>query len=501
MRNVQIQLLDSDLRAAGIPITGIGLGVREIHETETCATFVPFDGSYIRLDWSREPKSSERQGAIKIIMEHSAFGQEIKLESLIDRGTNYPPLAKTTDATPSEEMFPWPPKQLDEGKLIEVVENGSIQQIIDALKAEPSLAFFDGGNLHSAPLGGNRVELSDLATWLRKADTRQAVKDLQRFIESPGTPSVEVLAFAGVEVPSAIDLGNGFRILPWNDMPSCFAKDQIDSVEPYARRPGQFIFKPTAAVIRESFYCPKMSFPIGKIFPRGKDANIVDCTTFFARGPDLHRILDCLTICGPCAPQAILSYRFVPKWVPLGMPAGGGYCEYLPEILTFRGYSHSELSIPELVDISQRYLRLKSSTLDTLRIPIERLNLAMHRNRTVDKALELGIAFESLIMDGEEGEITHKMSQRVAWLLGGNVDERLRIAKCVQDLYKLRSKAIHEGQISAKKKDLKTKQHVEYLLDETIEICARAIKRIIVLGAFPDWEKVLLGGKLDGTPE
>lgn len=69
---------------------------------------------------------------------------------------------------------------------------------------------------------------------------------------------------------------------------------------------------------------------------------------------------------------------------------------------------------------------------------------------TVAKTLEesfllFAIALECLILPKQSEELTYRLSQRVARLLGENADERVKLAKRTKDLYGTRSKIVHSG--------------------------------------------------------
>ena len=50
--------------------------------------------------------------------------------------------------------------------------------------------------------------------------------------------------------------------------------------------------------------------------------------------------------------------------------------------------------------------------------------------------------FETLLSTSSS-EVTHKLKERLAWILGGNVDERIHIFKLVGDIYSIRSNCVH----------------------------------------------------------
>ena len=87
--------------------------------------------------------------------------------------------------------------------------------------------------------------------------------------------------------------------------------------------------------------------------------------------------------------------------------------------------------------------------------------------RPDDQLIDAMIAIEALV--GTDQEITHKLSSRVAGLLGGSDDDRLRIYRLIKGCYGVRSTLVHGG-------DLKQKE-VEFLSsnDELMDLVRRLL--------------------------
>ena len=59
--------------------------------------------------------------------------------------------------------------------------------------------------------------------------------------------------------------------------------------------------------------------------------------------------------------------------------------------------------------------------------------------------LLFAIALECLVLPTQSDELTYRLSQRVARLLGEDVDTRVKLAKRTKELYGIRSKVVHSG--------------------------------------------------------
>jgi len=125
---------------------------------------------------------------------------------------------------------------------------------------------------------------------------------------------------------------------------------------------------------------------------------------------------------------------------------------------------------------------------DSMARAIDRLGRSRLALSPVDRALDLGMAAEIVLMHDHSPantEIAHKLSSRAAWLLGRNPEERAVIFADMKALYEARSQAVHSGVLSRKSKiDLDMSDH----------LVTRAFNVIIERGDFPDWSTLVMGG-------
>jgi hypothetical protein len=158
-----------------------------------------------------------------------------------------------------------------------------------------------------------------------------------------------------------------------------------------------------------------------------------------------------------------------------------------------------ELDVPELLRTFSKYSRFKERDpkgCEHLDLIIKRLNRSRRAWRDEERAIELGIALEALLMKGDSTanqEIRFKVGLRAAWLAGNAVDERADIFTKVRKLYDLRSKAAHSGQLATVDDPLER----EIQLSEGTELVARLVKTILDRGRWPEWNHLVLGGHHD----
>jgi hypothetical protein len=126
---------------------------------------------------------------------------------------------------------------------------------------------------------------------------------------------------------------------------------------------------------------------------------------------------------------------------------------------------------------------------DSLTRAIDRLGRSRLAIHPVDRALDLGMAAEIVLMHDlgtSNTEITYKIGSRAAWLLGEGAAERTKIFDEMKHLYKARSDAVHSGVLPPKSK-------VD--LDLADQLVVRVVQAILQRGSFPDWTSLTLGGE------
>jgi hypothetical protein len=140
----------------------------------------------------------------------------------------------------------------------------------------------------------------------------------------------------------------------------------------------------------------------------------------------------------------------------------------------------------ELMELVAKYLAIVGEAKLKIDIALLRLNRALRRADPGDAMVELAIAFEALVGDGNT-EMTHKVKVRSARLLGGAEQIRVQNSKIFYDVYAARSTLVHTGALKDKWQAEKTKMSASELVRASASLCADLIKKMIDLGSIPEW--------------
>ncbi len=350
-------------------------------------------------------------------------------------------------------------------------------------------------------LGDTGVSLDMLAQWIvAKAIERgpeAAVLSLEQYTASSFTPGYEILALAGVEIQQNYQVTEDITLVPFSALPLSYAKDALDppllhpefllsiGLSPnYAMKyRGQ---APKAALIRPIKISPK-SYPL--------DYSLDD-QELFRLDDQLYQVCECMTLIGPSAPLSFAHWTEVDQEVPCSQLLGSGWSEPVHDVMPTHAYKYNETDLNEMGKLASQFLGLSQGTKDKLRVPLLRMNQALRRTNLADKAIDLGIALEALLLNDRsyQEQITFTFRLRGAWLLGNDLIARSRLMAIFKALYELRSAAVHSGKVSANTKVTgRGKVETRTLLDEGIRLCGDTIRKIISQQEFPDWEDLVLG--------
>jgi hypothetical protein len=379
--------------------------------------------------------------------------------------------------------------------------HGIKDELLSHFNSDDSLSAFDHRVLNTG-LGGSLVTYDILTQWIVekaiKNGPEQAVHALEQYIASPFTPGYEILALSGVEITRRHRIISDIELIPFAELPSSYAKNNLD---PQFPRPELLISlglppfpemsyrhePPKAALIRPIKISPK-SFSQDHVVSRIPRWDM-----------QLFQVCECLTLIGPSAPLPRAHWTEVDQDVPCYGWLGGGHSAPNFDVILGQVYTYRESDLAEMHILIEEFLQLDQSMKDQLRVPLERMNQALRRSDPrsgiTDKAIDLGIALESLLLKDRSSNdpVSFPFRLRAAWLLGNDSETRLRFMSIFKSLYNLRSDAVHTGSVDSKVKVQGRRVETKYFLNEGIDLCGQVIRKIISDQKFPDWDKLVLG--------
>jgi Apea-like HEPN len=162
-------------------------------------------------------------------------------------------------------------------------------------------------------------------------------------------------------------------------------------------------------------------------------------------------------------------------------------------------WSHQDGEVPSYdfviesshVELANAFFNIDTTTRrNVLHIPLDRLDRSLHEKDFADRAIDLGIALEALLLHeqrGDRGELKFRLGLRGAWLAGEDANERVEIQKTLAKVYQLRSDAVHAGKVEPSEPNAQT-------LKRGTVLCRRLVRKMIEAGGGVDWTALVLGG-------
>ncbi len=298
----------------------------------------------------------------------------------------------------------------------------------------------------------------------------------------------------GLRTDREITVGNGIRLIPLPNTVAAFPHYLPELINgPTGPRP-EHLFLDTILVVDASV-SPVFINPTETV---GDGNEILDRSRVFkyddASGEDSG--FDTKEFCEALSLVAGGAVRFAMWWSHLDE-------DHICKVRTSYGFGYDPAAFGQQLpggvsgNITEEVVRealslyrarrvLDTKTAAQLAVPIDRWIRSHTDTSIVDKFIDLGIALESLYLNGgNTSELRFRLALHAAWHLGTCSSERSRLMREFRAIYDLRSRAVHTGVIQGS-------QATRDTLAEAQEHCRRAIIKTVADGGFPDWERLVV---------
>ena len=321
-----------------------------------------------------------------------------------------------------------------------------------------------------------------------------AVEWLQKILSTQKARGLKVQALYGIRVAAVTSLVDDINLVPLNALPdSCQKQGLLErpSLAPYHPPPFYWCTSPSAALI-----VPVEAKPF---FVKSNTAEAQQPTRvdWKARFEDIRH---CLAISHrePIVPgPSWFQYDdsdFEAAAIVRGV-ASFPHQEVVPMLTPEPG----EMDLRQAAEIVRAYYALDKVARRKVRTAMERVHLTFIRSSPEDKALELSIALETLLIDSP-GEHTFKISLRAALLTTEDINTRATNRAIIHAAYTLRSNLVHGGQSKSEVKvNGEGKVPSKDVAKRATAITIKVIQSVLTAGKSPDWADVELSPKGTST--
>lgn len=353
-----------------------------------------------------------------------------------------------------------------------------LRDLLSMVSTIPALGIFDQAE-QSALGNRERVGFRFLTQWLvsraQQVGSERAVGDLSRYLAVDEIDLCVILGVDGVVVDRRIEF-NGYDLAPWQDLPNSKTKWRI------AVRGSYSGTVPTAAVMQ------RLKVKRLHISPWGQQSADL--------APSIEPMLDilrCLTAVAGAGIRLIEYWLEPPEWAPWVVSRSAFGVDSSILVMDAK-VGQAEQS--RLIKCVSCFLAKSDADRQRLRVPLDRLNRSyLCGIRSVDSAIELGIAIESLYAPSKLAEgIGFAVRTRAARFLGGSAQERRATSATVRDVYDLRSLAVHSGRFDTEhaSRRWRDETNVRLALAKGQTLIAESLMRVIEEGE-PSWQDLDIG--------
>ena len=202
-----------------------------------------------------------------------------------------------------------------------------------------------------------------------------------------------------------------------------------------------------------------------------------------------------LTLVGEHPVSAQISWRHLSddQILNLGMGIGSGYSySLMPTAASSTDFS--EAQIRQAMNLYHKIVGLPPELLKQLKIPIDRWMKSTTQQGYVDKMIDLGIAFESFFLRGIGQEVTFRFTLRGSLYLGEGIEERSQLKRELEQFYRYRSRAVHEGTLPDYVKVNGESVRTRLFIERSQKLFKKSLLKVIESRELPDWGAIELGG-------
>jgi hypothetical protein len=346
--------------------------------------------------------------------------------------------------------------------------------LITLIKNDPSLAVILSG-WQVIGLSRHRVTPELFASWIYKkgVDRCDFERELTEYIENDKFSAYGVVLLAGLEVDEPIELGKFGRLTNIYQLPN--KKLQLaltDSTDEHALFPQ---------------YSAALVMPMSHPTLIGQSSHGELPTAVSDVMKDLDDVINCLML---CSENSLAVQKVASSIIPADDVPAFGPAEWIHHSFHVRRapIQLATSAIVVLIEQLENLRRLSDKHREHIRLPIKKLNEYYSCSDLSDSAVYLRTSLESLFLDNDSGELSHRLSIRAAITMGGSVSQRLETYRMIKKAYEYGSKAVHRGRLVEKRNE-----EVRRTLDYGASVAKRAIRKFLA-NPIDDWITVELGG-------
>lgn len=312
----------------------------------------------------------------------------------------------------------------------------------------------------------------------RGTAARDAVASLTSAFATNAAAGFGVMALRGISVSESITFNSGIQLVPFESLPdSANKRALLDGERHLSEHSFPFV---TSALI-----APHTVSPLFRAITDGEPTNVAP----LALQELLNEARLALTLAGPSLPlSAGYWFQFEdPVLAALGI--NGRFTQRGVAEPWRAGIDQGAFDSEDAKLLVNAFLALEGPLRGRLRLSLERFFQALGESPHGDRALDLAIALESLLVDSNS-EVTFRLALRAALLAESSTSERARLRATITALYGVRSSLIHSGLVATVKVKGRGRMAAGEVVEEATDACGKILRAVLLRGSLPDWESL-----------
>jgi hypothetical protein len=386
------------------------------------------------------------------------------------------------------------------------VREAERKAVLDSLGAHEELRQLFGTAIN---LGNRDVSVTpeSLCSWIltraKHVGATECVRGVRQFLSQPYTPVDEILAVSGLVLDKPIALSTRIELVPFAALNENLTTITLSDPkwEYFGRTAGGGVRKRERTIlasfgrahIQSDPSLPSAALRIRhQASPKTRPAAFTD-----TRESDLGLLLAVVNVLAAavCTPVFPVAYWWnADPIVPCG-DSGMNWGSW-SHSKRLRPIAYAEEHDAILVATTGSYLASDDVHRQRMKVPLERFSVSLAADTPEDKAIDMGIALEALLLSdlGATDQQSLMFRLRGAWLLASSAEERQMLFREFRALYDCRSTAVHTGRLPEFVNVNGKIPATEFLADRGQRLAARAILEVLKTGSLPDWTTVICGG-------
>jgi len=351
--------------------------------------------------------------------------------------------------------------------------------------------------------GAVRVSPPLLVNWTitRASDVgaERAAEEIAAYLEVDYNAAFSITAITGLSTNCRRQLTDETWIVPFSEVP---AGQQKESLRPDEATIGSLLSLPDGIdFVRKSLEGAPESALVSdiQIRPRYSEPEDDTLATDGSRGYE-HEVILALAMlcCDEVAPVGIRKWRQLKPEVPLSGALGTAYQYPVEQVVPRRSETIDEHALDTLQHMLTQYGALREKDQRRIKVACDRLTQCINRMHEVQRAIDLGIAVESVIVPSDApAQLSYQFRVVGAWLSGETFEERNQNYSVLRSIYDMRSEAVHNGVFSKNQRRLADGSTLPNakMIEKGILIAKKCLRRVLERGGLSDEDarKLVLG--------